>query len=174
MTRGRHLLRSRQRRVFCKSFRALESCNISNLGNDFSPFTMTPTKLRFIQRLGFACILCLLYLRMHRFSMLLGALYISYKRGIFSAVRDVIRRQSSSTQTNVPTIRQRGYYYIDYWLSTFPYAKAVVLLALTCCLILTFGSLISLVAKEPWLDSLWAAALVRMYHLRLKRSSSRT
>ncbi len=39
------------------------------------------------------------------------------------------------------------------------YAKGVVLLSLTLALILTSGTLISYMAEEPWVDSLWAAAL---------------
>lgn len=39
------------------------------------------------------------------------------------------------------------------------YAKALVLMALTWCLILTSGTLISWMASEPWIESLWAAAL---------------
>lgn len=39
------------------------------------------------------------------------------------------------------------------------YAKGVVLLSLTLGLILTSGTLISWMADEPWVESLWAAAL---------------
>lgn len=44
-------------------------------------------------------------------------------------------------------------------MSTNSYAKALVLLILTCCLILTSGTLISYMANENWVESLWAAAL---------------
>lgn len=39
------------------------------------------------------------------------------------------------------------------------YAKGIVLVALTFSLIFTSGTLISCIAKEPWFESLWAAAL---------------
>lgn len=145
------LRRSRHRRVLSKKIRKVASLNIQEsleYGEAIPRIILACFASPFIYYGGLKFFLALFILTT-----------VARKFGKFGYVQSIITIYRNRRPRHGPTVREKCYYYVDYWLSTNPYAKALVLMALTIGLILSSGTLISWMANEPWIESLWAATL---------------
>lgn len=154
MIRRRQAARNRQRRILAKPLRAItDSFNTEEVGN-----LNTSSRWRPVHFCVSAVILW--YFGFSQLASYSLALAFLQRMGVIAKVVNIIKRRTNFNQLIATgNLQMRMYYYVDYWLSTFPYAKGVVLLSLTLGLILTSGTLISFMTDEPWTESLWAAAL---------------
>lgn len=151
MLRGSAVIRrGRQRRVLSKHITRSISQNRIEL--QF-------LKIR-IPRYIYACLLCIaFYFLSASVVFLMSFLYYIVKRILLPHFSAWLTRYRKRAQRIGPSVGEKWYYYLDYWISTNPYSKALVLLMLTLGLILSSGTIISCMADEPWVESLWAAAL---------------
>lgn len=153
MLRRRQAARNRQRRILTKPLRHLEAY-VTEDDRHRTP----PSHWRSLHFLLVAIIFW--YFELPQLATFSFALSISQRLGFTPKLVSFIKQRTNFNQLIATgNLQMRVYYYVDYWLSTFPYAKGVVLLSLTLALIFTSGTLISFMADEPWIESLWAAAL---------------
>lgn len=112
MLAGRsHMRRGRQRRVLSKHIRRTNSIN--------GPETQAKTRVpRYVYILIIAVACCFISFRMVG---ILAAIYAVFKKGVLPFLRFSLRRYYKRPQQHSgPTLREKWYYYVDYWISTNP------------------------------------------------------
>lgn len=152
--RRRQAGRNRQRRILARPLRESQDIVTSEPEKTNAP----PSRWKSVQFIIGA--LFLWYFDLSQLAWISFVIGIMHRVGLTNRFVSAMKRRSNFNQLIATgNLQMRIYYYVDYWLSTFPYAKGVVLLSLTLALIFTSGTLISFMADEPWVESLWAAAL---------------
>lgn len=108
------LRRSRHRRVLSKSFRRVASLSITEgTTSNTNPFP----------RFGIAIFsVPLVYYIGLKFSVLLIAITLILRQyGVLRYLQSIFTTYRNRTPRHGPSIREKCYYYVDYWLSTNPY-----------------------------------------------------
>lgn len=106
--------RGRQRRVLSKHIRRTNSIN--------GPETQAKTRVpRYIYIFVIAVACCFISFRM---VAILSSVYAVYRKMFLPFIRFSLRRlYKRPRQHSGPTLREKWYYYVDYWISTNPYVQ---------------------------------------------------
>lgn len=117
MMRHRPLAHTNQRRILSKAIRPTFDSQDDDLEDDGGPIAT----IKYFYYLTFA-VGCW-YLNYGDYARWIAGLSTLHWLGLISKVISTIRKRTNVHQiAGTVAFRQRVYYYVDYWLSTFPYA----------------------------------------------------